>query len=198
MPSSQSYWDKLATAYCMLSTVPALQWMFTYIGYYRYCCYAICRHPFGHMTSRKAWVEVLLFIFKGDQCFGLCFKEGYRPSWWGGWDRATLLRCWMWNCVQMKMKHHSITGPVEVQRSGLGYGIVVQCLFRGLRMGWRFGEGIKEEVRPGWRPCSGEENRVSWMDSSGMKDNALKPIGEDFFLIVLAMGRIDQSSLLTC
>lgn len=27
--------------------------------------------------------------------------------------------------------------------------IVVQCLFRGLQMGWRFGEGIKEGVRPG-------------------------------------------------
>lgn len=75
--------------------------MLTCIGYYyRYCCYVICRHPFGHMTSRKAWVEVLLFIFKGDQCFGLRFKAGYRPSWWGGWDRATLLRCWICKRVQ--------------------------------------------------------------------------------------------------
>lgn len=72
--------------------------------------------------------------------------------------------CFVAECVSVVMQHHSITGPVEVQRSGLGYGIVVQCLFRGLQLVWRFGEGIKEGVDlkgRAWRACSEEGNRVS-------------------------------------
>ena len=65
-----------------------------------------------------------------------------------GWEGEIEPYCFVAEYVSvfsMKMKHHSITSPMEIQKSGLGYGIVVQCLFRGLQMGWRFGESIKKE-----------------------------------------------------